>query len=106
MPSTSTRTRSPGRRYSGGTLANPTPAGVPVDMSARLQRDVLAEERDEVPDAEDQVGGVFVLLQLVVDPEPDAQTVRLRRSSTVAIQGPIGLNVSKDFARVNCPSAN
>ena len=58
----------------------PTPGGVPVKIrSPGSSVTILREVGDHLVDAEDQLLGVRVLHRLAVEPEPDAQVVRVGR---------------------------
>ena len=57
----------------------PTPGGVPVKIEvARVEGDRLGDERDEVRDAEDHVGGGVVLADLAVHAAPDPERLGVR----------------------------
>ena len=96
MSSIHSCTRSPGLRKRLRPM--PTPAGVPVRIEvARLQRDARGEHRDLLGGVEDHLAGVRVLHQLVVDPELDAELVRIPISLAGTIHGPSGQAPSKHF---------
>ena len=67
-------TRSPEARNFGGSIAMPTPLGVPVRIrSPGASVQVCSDEVDELLAAEDQIRGARVLAQLAVDPGLQAQ---------------------------------
>ena len=108
MPSISTRTRSPTAGSAAARMPCPTPGGVPgEDQVARLERDRLGDERDQVarrrrpcwrwcrPGGSRRSPGTG---------SPSACGSGI--SSAVTIHGPIGANVSSALPRIHCVSPN
>lgn len=114
-PSIATRTTSPSFRYTYGLRTKPTPSGVPVKMIVPFFSVVPSDKKETISGTPQIMSDVFefcITLSFsfvdscslfAIASASDWKTAHPLSCGPNTICGPIGLNVSNDFARVHCP---
>lgn len=112
-PSIATRTTSPSFKYTYGERTNPTPSGVPVNTIVPFFS-VVPDDKNDTNSATFQIMSAVLefyrsfqrtartcITELFRRVEMCARLITAFTSLPRTICGPMGLNVSKDFARVH-----